>query len=203
MLVRDGKLLFLDSAPPHIIVYSLSGTVEGRGVACSCYFPRGMAPSNDGNLWVTDTGFGHIFKVSLDGATLASIGEKGSAPREFIEPSSVWESPQGYLYVADAGNRRVQSFSPELAPIAQWGMGEGTARDGNRVTGTPEGNVLLTQYDGRAVIEYGPEGDELGRWVYEQGGRTLIPSGIGPAGDGNYIVLYPFDNTAAIFALGR
>jgi hypothetical protein len=203
MLVREGKLLFLDSAPSQIIVYGLDGTVEKRISACTCYFPRGMAPSNDGNLWVTDTGFSHIFKVSLAGETLASMGERGTGPGQFIEPSSVWESPQGYLFVADAGNRRVQSFTPQGQPLAQWGMGEGTARDGNRLTGTPEGNVLLTQYDGRAVIEYDPEGHEQARWVYEPSGRTLIPSGIAPAGDGKYLVLYPFDNAAALFALGR
>ena len=162
-----------------------------------------MAPANDGNLWVTDTGFNHIFKVNLGGTTLVTLGEQGTGPREFVEPSSVWESPQGNLFVTDAGNRRVQSFTPEGAPLAQWGMGEGTARDGNRVTGTSDGNALLTQYDGRAVIEYGPDGSEKGRWVFDQGGQTLIPAGIAPAGDGKYIVLYPFDNTAAIFDLGR
>jgi hypothetical protein len=203
MMVRDGKLLFLDSAPPEIIVYSLDGTVEERAPACNCYFPRGMAPANDGNLWVTDTGFNHIFKVNLGGTTLVTLGEQGTGPREFVEPSSVWESPQGNLFVTDAGNRRAQSFTPEGAPLAQWGMGEGTARDGNRVTGTSEGNALLTQYDGRAVIEYAPDGSEKGRWVFDQGGQTLIPAGIAPAGDGKYIVLYPFDNTAAIFDLGR
>ncbi len=203
MLVHDDKVLLLDSAAMSLITYSPDGEEEGRIHLCECYFPRGMALSNDGSLWVADTGFGHVLKVSFTGQTLLTLGENGTAPGQFVEPSSVWESPQGYLFVTDAGNKRVQSFTPDLKPLAQWPMGEGTARDGNRITGTPDGDALLTQYDGKAVIEYRTDGTEKNRWVFAPSGVPFIPAGIAPAADGEYIVLYPFDNAAAVFGLGK
>jgi streptogramin lyase len=115
----------------------------------------------------------------------------------------VWESPDGHLFVTDAGNKRVQSFTPDGKPLAQWPMGESTARDGNRLSGTSTGDALLTQYDSKSIIEYAPDGTEKARWQYAPQGVALIPAGIGQAGDNKYIVLFQFDNVAGIFDFGH
>jgi len=44
---------------------------------------------------VADTGFSRVLKVSLDGQTLATIGDKGDGPGLFTEPASAWESHRG------------------------------------------------------------------------------------------------------------
>ncbi|MEO5950946.1 MAG: PA14 domain-containing protein, partial [Chloroflexia bacterium] len=203
MLIRDGKLLFLEAAYAEMVTYSLDGKDEGHVHICDCFSPRGMALSHDGNLWVTDTGFNKVDKVRLDGTFISSVGEKGIGSGQLIEPSSVWESPQGNLFVTDAGNKRVQSFGPDGKPIAQWPMGESTARDGNRLSGTSTGSALLTQYDSKSIIEYAPDGTEKSRWQYEPQGTALIPAGISTAGPNKYLVLFQFDNVAAIFDIGH
>jgi streptogramin lyase len=199
LLVREGKLLYLEAATSELVTYSLDGKEENRVHICDCFSPRGMSLSNDGNLWVTDTGFNKVNKVRVDGTLISSIGERGDGPGQLIEPSSVWESPEGYLFVTDAGNKRVQSFTPDGKPLAQWPMGESTARDGNRLSGTSTGTALLTHYDTKSIIEYAPDGTEKSRWQYAPQGVPLIPAGIAKAGTNKYLVLFQFDNVAAIF----
>jgi 4-amino-4-deoxy-L-arabinose transferase-like glycosyltransferase/sugar lactone lactonase YvrE len=199
LVVKDDKLYFLDAASSGLITYDLDGKSEGSVKICACYSPRGFAFSNDGNLWTTDTGFGHIFKVDLKGQTIATMGEPGNAPGQFVEPASVWESPQGNLFVADVGNARMQSFTPDGTPLAQWPMGKGTSRDSYRITGTPDGDVLVTQFESRSIVEYDANGNRKNSWTYAPQGESLVPAGIAPYGANKYLVLFPFDNLAIIF----
>jgi hypothetical protein len=48
-------------------------------------------------------------------------------------------------------------------------------------------------------VKYNKEGSELDRWSYAHNGSTLTPSGIAPAGNGTFIVLFPEANIAALF----
>jgi hypothetical protein len=199
LLVKDDKLYFLDANSSSLTTYGLDGAPEGSVKICSCFFPRGMALSNDGNLWVTDTGFGRVYKVDLQGQTIATLGDTGSAPGQFVEPASVWESPQGILFVADVGNHRVQSFTPDGKPLAQWPIGNGTSRDSNRVTGTPDGDVLVTEFESRSIVEYDANGTEKARWTYTSDGPSLVPAGIAPYAANKFVVLFPFDNSTVVF----
>jgi sugar lactone lactonase YvrE len=203
MLFMQGHLYVLNSDGSELLEYTPDGELVGRKHLCDCYFPRGMAPSADGNLWVTDTGLARVLKVGADGTVLASIEGQGGAPGQFVEPAGVWEAPDGTLLVADIGNRRVQSFTPapELKPAAQWHMGSSVARDGNRLTATPEGNVLVTQAEAPAIVMYDRQGKELRRWHYSPHGVPLVPAGIAPAGDDKYIVLFPNDGLGVLARL--
>jgi sugar lactone lactonase YvrE len=198
LLVKGDRLYFLDATSSTLTSYDLDGKEEGRVLICGCYFPRGLAFANDGNLWAADTGLAHIFKVDLRGQTLTTIGEQGSGPGQFVEPASVWESPQGILFVADVGNHRMQTFTSDGKPLAQWPIGQGTSRDNNRITGTPDGDVLVTEYTSRAIVEYDSRGTEKHRWTYAPAGVSLVPAGIAPYGEGKYVVLFPFDNSAIV-----
>lgn len=54
--------------------------------------------------------------------TLPWLGGAGSAPRQFLEPHHIAISARNDLYVADAGNRRIQVFALKgLALRALWG----------------------------------------------------------------------------------
>jgi tripartite motif-containing protein 71 len=55
--------------------------------------------------------------------TLAG-GEAGDGPGRFVGPKGLAVSAAGQIFVADAGNHRVQELGPDGAFIAQWG-GEG------------------------------------------------------------------------------
>lgn len=199
LVVKDGKLLALDSASSEILTYGLDGSGGERTQLCTCFFPRGMSLSNDGNFWVADTGGSRVLKVGPDGKVIASIEGRGSEPGQFLEPASTWEAPNGTLYVVDVGNARVQSFSPDLKPITSWPIGSSIARDGNRITGDENGE-LVTEADSHAVVRYDPQGKELARWIYEGSTGQLIPSAITPAGSGKFVVLYPLSFVGLVFS---
>src|SRR5207248_1097490 len=134
MAVKDGKLLALDASTSELIHYNLDGTGGGRTTLCVCFFARGMSIASDGNFWVTDTGGNRVLKIDPSGKVLATLDNgKGASPGQFLEPAGAWQAPDGTLYVSDVSNKRVQSFTPDLKPIAAWPMGRSTPRDGNRV----------------------------------------------------------------------
>ena len=56
------------------------------------------------------------------------LGQPGSDPRSFSEPSGLTIDSEGNLYVADTFNHRIQKFDPEgnfLAEVGGNGSGEG------------------------------------------------------------------------------
>ena len=60
-------------------------------------------------------------KLSPGGQLLAAWGARGTAPGDFIEPYGIAVDDQGNVYVADAGNHRIQKLSPSGQALAQWG----------------------------------------------------------------------------------
>jgi sugar lactone lactonase YvrE len=205
-LAIQGNRLFvlesvsaIDHPDSDVISYALDGRLVGRVHVGRCHFARGLAASRDGNFWVADTGYNRVFKVSPSGRQLRSLGEQGSQPGRFAEPASVWEAPDGTLFVADIGNRRVQSFTPDLKPLAQWPIGRSIARDGNRLTGEQAGNVLVTQAEDRAVVMYDKNGTELRRWFYRKDGEVLVPSGITSLGGAKFLALFPQRDVGVVF----
>ena len=205
ILAGDGRVTLLDAGTSTLIAYSPEGEEQGRAPLCQCFYPRGVSVAPDGNLWVADTGLGRVIEVTPDGTLVSTLGEKGSDPGQFVEPAAVSQAPDGTVYVADVGNARVQSFDAEGKPIAQWPTGASNARDGSRVLATPDGNVLVSQQESQAVVLYDRQGQELARWAYDPGTGALAPSVIAPAGKSgagldSYLVLFPFNATALVFA---
>ena len=82
--------------------------------------PWGIAVAPDGSVYVADTWNHRIQKFSADGAFISRWGNvgdaKGSADsgaNEFWGPRSVAIGPDGSVYVADTGNKRIQVFDPD------------------------------------------------------------------------------------------
>jgi streptogramin lyase len=200
IIADKGRVSLLDAGSSTLISYSPDGEEQGRLQLCQCFYPRGMSAALDGNLWVADTGLGRVIKVTPEGSHVSTLGEKGTGPGQFVEPSGVWQAANGTVYVADVGNARVQSFDAGGKPLAQWPMGQSNARDGSRVAATPDGNVLVTEQKVQAIVMYDPQGNELARWAYDPGTGPQAPSTIVPAAEpGRYLVLFPFNATAVVF----
>ncbi len=79
------------------------------------------ALSPAGDIYVTD-GYGNarVHKFAPDGKLLFSWGGSGTSPGEFNLPHNITCDADGWVYVADRENHRVQVFDPNGRYETQW-----------------------------------------------------------------------------------
>jgi len=84
-------------------------------------FPMSLDMGPDGRVYVLDAGNGRIQVFDSDGNYITQWGHGGSGPGAFDFGSgrvsedfagSIAVDDDGFIYVADVGNRRIQKFSP-------------------------------------------------------------------------------------------
>ncbi|MBN1400236.1 MAG: hypothetical protein JXA74_05330 [Anaerolineae bacterium] len=83
--------------------------------------PTGATVAEDGTLYVSD-GYGNrrVHHFSAQGELIASWGEPGSGPGQFILPHFLDVDAQGIVYVCDRENNRVQRFDGEGQFLDEW-----------------------------------------------------------------------------------
>src|SRR6202049_4378619 len=110
--LEDGKVL-LELGVPGTPAPYLSGEPFNR---CTH-----TALSPNGEIYVSD-GYGNarVHKYTPDGKLLMSWGEPGTDPGQFNVPHNICCDPDGWLYVADRENHRVQVFDGNGKFETQW-----------------------------------------------------------------------------------
>jgi hypothetical protein len=77
--------------------------------------PLGVGVDNrDGSIFVVEAVSNMVYKYAPDGTLVTSWGGPGAAPYQFNRPTDVDVDWNGWVYVADADNYRVQIFAPPL-----------------------------------------------------------------------------------------
>jgi sugar lactone lactonase YvrE len=162
------------------------GSADGAGSAAQFYRPWGVAVDGNGNVYVADSGYNTIRKVTPDGVvtTLAgtptlyipkldpvpgSIDGTGSKAR-FYQPSGIAVDGFGNVYVADTGNSTIRKITPGGAVTTLAGY--------SQTTGSADGTGSAARFNypqGVAVDEYGNVyvADSWNNMV-----RKITPSGI-------------------------
>lgn len=137
-----------------------------------------IAVGPDGDIFVSD-GYGNcrVHHFSADGTLLASWGEIGSGPGQFMLPHGICLTPDGRLLVADRENERIQVFRTDGRYLGEW-------TDIQRPTSialTPAGDVVVAELwrpaDNRSFVSdtlgteqpsrmslLSPDGAVLDRW---------------------------------------
>lgn len=88
------------------------GTLAGNAAVQMGFFgPRGVAVSNDGFVYIADTGNKRIVVTDSEGNYITQWGEFGSQPGQFNEPIGVAVDNDGTVVVGDTWNGRVQVFA--------------------------------------------------------------------------------------------
>ena len=84
--------------------------------------PTEMVVAPSGDLYVSD-GYrnSRVHRFSAQGALLSSWGTPGKhEPGEFHLPHSLWVDPEGFVYVCDRENSRIQVFNGSGKFVSQW-----------------------------------------------------------------------------------
>lgn len=96
---------------------------------------RAVAVDPLGFLYVADAGRDVVVKLAVDGAIETVLGGPGSREGEFDEPSGLDPTNGLILFVADAGNNRIQKFSRSNAYLGSIPlMAEHDGRSSSRIT---------------------------------------------------------------------
>ena len=177
-------------------VYTIAGSAAGAvgfsgdgGAATSAKLddPGQVALDGTADLWIADTRNNRVREVQSstddistfagDGETLASIGNKGPAvDGELFRPACEAQDAQGDVYIADAGNNRIQEIA--ATDHTQWGITM-TAGDVYTIAGSRYGMPGLAG-DGLAVANsqlnnpYGIAVDSAGDlYIADQGNNRI------------------------------
>lgn len=105
-------------------------------------------------------------------------GAPGAAPArsaadgQFAEPRGVAVDANGFVYVVDSANARIQKFSPDGKFVAKWGK-EGTEDGQFKTPGGiavgPDGLIYVADTWNHRIQKFTAEGKFLGKW-YGEGG---------------------------------
>lgn len=113
------------------------GHVDAAGFGARFASPTGIARDAAGFLYIADTGNHCIRRITPGGvvSTWAGNGLAGTADgtgtaARFQAPEGLAIAPDGTLYVADRGNRRIRRISPEGEAETWAGTGALGAQDG-------------------------------------------------------------------------
>jgi hypothetical protein len=152
---------------------------EGRflGSFVTDPMPGGLAPGQDGLLYVTHMMRHKVAVYDPAGKLVREFGKQGSAPGEFDQPGGIAFGRNGSLYVADQANQRVQQLSPLGEPISAWGKygtaaGEFGGNSSRRSRGggphflafNSHGDLYTTEASVGRVQKFNPDGKFLLAW---------------------------------------
>lgn len=167
-------------------------TADGKG---ALYFPRSMAVTGRGDIWVCEYGSGdRVAHVSAGGGQwLGSIGSSGDRAGELNRPEGIGVDSSGWVYVADSCNHRVQVFDPEgnwRRTLGRAGEGPGELSYPYDVRVDAAGYVFVCEFGNSRLQVF----DSQGRWVEAIGGlgrepgRFFNPWGLALDSKGNLYV---------------
>jgi hypothetical protein len=126
------------------------------------FHPAGIAVTDQGNIWLSDSNNHRVVLVSRSGVLLATIGRATAASGAdgFEMPGGLTLDSQGHLWVVDTGNHEVKEYSSDGTFVRAIGhdalsMPEDVAVDGS-------GRVFVADQSLREIRVFGTDGVFLG-----------------------------------------
>lgn len=191
----DGTLFVTDATSRAVQAFDGKGRFRASYGGPKLFErPTGVAVSPDGKrLAVCDTPKHVVYVLSTgDGSVLKKLGTEGRAsdkPGEFHTPYTVAFDEEGYLYVSDYLNYRIQVFGPDGSVESSWGQAGDRPGDLSRPRGLAVDSKrgVVYEVDGafQLVQMFNLDG-ELLMWFAGPGngpGQLALPTGIDRRGD--------------------
>lgn len=199
----DGRLLVADTGNRRVqrldpetgaveAILGTPGSGPGRLAA-----PTGIAPLGD-DVMVVDRDNTHIHRYGADGTLLEEWGVRGGEAGQLQTPLDLTVGEGGSVFVADAGNNRVQRFTAA-------GAFEGAFSDGlatpQGVDAGGDGTLFVADSGNDRVRLLDPFGGFLGGWGMSGSGQGEfdLPRGIAADCAGRVFVTDAFNNRVQVF----
>lgn len=130
---------------------------------------------------------------SLPGRRVVTMwGQQGSGPGEFQGPFDLTVDTDGFVYVTDSGNQRVQKFTPGGQFVLQWGRLGRRPGEFQKPTGIAmaEHAVYVSDFIADTVQRFTPDGRLLTRWGQSgrKPGQLDSPADVAVGADGSIYV---------------
>jgi len=160
-LIENGERRFIQAS--FEILFSLNDS-ETKNLDEIFQSPRSAAVNTHGDFYIVDQA-GTVKVFDKFGRYISSLGRRGEGPGELKDPVDIAISPEGYIYVANHGNLRVEVFSPDhrfirsiLCPGFPYRLATGP---GNVLYVRPAvldtATVRMYDSEGRYVLSFGPK----------------------------------------------
>ncbi len=176
---KGGDVLVADTHYHRLLIYSPQGelqtkrTIGGReGAGRGEFgFVTDAVQTADGCYYVGEYGQNdRIQKFDPQGSFISQWGGHGEAPGQFRRPQSLKLGPQGYLWVADACNHRIQIFdidrdSPKL--VAVWGRSGdelGALQFPYDLAFDDRGRIHICEFGNQRVQQFSLQGEPISIW---------------------------------------
>ena len=166
--------------------------------------PAGLAVSGE-DLYVMDRGNSRVEEFKLaekegktSGAYLAQFGKSGSGNGQFKGPQGIALDKEGHVWVADAGNSRLQ----ELHTTGEYVTQTPTTGSADGVAVDSAGHVWAVDTGGDCVEEFSATGEYLGQFGEEgtENGQFKQPRGIAVDSEGHIWVADTGNNRVQEFS---
>ncbi|MBI3553811.1 MAG: tetratricopeptide repeat protein [Elusimicrobia bacterium] len=169
------------------------GTKEGKDPSVT-HGTRGFAASQKLGLYVSDTPGNRVQHFTLDGTWKANLAESSgffdSKKKEgrVRDPRGIAINDEGTIYVADAGNRRIDAFSPEggfLFGIGPSNVGSYDLQEPVALAWDKKGFLYFADRGLKKVFKTEPSGALIAAWGEEGSGPGQFKDPAALAFDGN------------------
>ena len=108
---RKGNVYVSDFGHERIVKFDSQGRYDGQW-EIKGFSPRDIYIDMNGLIYVTDITNSQIQKFTQNGDLIATIGNYGIKSGQLRNPSYLFVTPYGDIYIADTGNHRIQPFRP-------------------------------------------------------------------------------------------
>jgi sugar lactone lactonase YvrE len=158
-------------------------------------------PTN-GDIYVSETAANRIQHFGKNGNYIGSWGGTGSAAGQFRSPFGIAVDANGFVYVADADNNRIQKFNgttpyAQLAAIGSFGTADGQFQAPFGIDVDNAGNIYVCELVGYRVQKFNSSLAFVTKWGSSGTGQQNfnLPWALALSGNGSMVYVVDASNS--------